>query len=225
MLAEDYIQFTSRVDLTIRLPKVIWMLAIVPYVLCLVFPLLFSYWGCHTLRIVRITPGNTLLQLFEPYFPPAKHGKCTCCHQVHHHLTQLYLLGGGGGGVVLVIPKVREGGMRQLRMSMKNSMEEKEDPSIPTVLWFCPWVVWVYCITVCFSPPSYGECEQSGFSVLRIRFSKCITKLLHLCACTVALAWEFSDYAQGGQFRLSWEEVHRRKQKSQWSSFLVSIIL
>lgn len=42
--------------------------------------------------------------------------------------------GGGGGGVVLVIPKVREGGMRQLRMSMKNSMEEKEDPSIPTVL-------------------------------------------------------------------------------------------
>lgn len=44
------------------------------------------------------------------------------------------LIGGGGGGVVLVIPKVREGGMRQLRMSMKNSMEEKEDPSIPTVL-------------------------------------------------------------------------------------------
>jgi len=49
-------------------------------------------------------------------------------------------------------------------------------------------------MTVCFSPPSY---EQLSFSFLKIRFSKRITTLLNLCACTVTLTQEFSVSAQG----------------------------
>ena len=200
MPVEDYSQFTSRVDLAIRLPSCLGVIycPICP-LLCLVFLLLFLYWGSSYLGDSKIhthppTFYNSLslislLLSTESVYVIIESiiivHSCTYCGQ-RGGCSAYTQSQRGGHDASQDEHEKQHGGESQKILASQLSCDFVHEVTGVSLLYNCM-----------FSPPYDDEREQPGFSVLKIRFSKSIAKFLHLCACTVALTQNYSGYAQG----------------------------